>query len=53
MAIASSIKNGTYYEDSCILEFRVIDIAAAIGWDSGLVKNHLKKLEWISGKKLK
>ncbi|XP_058796994.1 ATP-dependent DNA helicase Q4 isoform X2 [Phymastichus coffea] len=46
MAIALSIKRGTYFEHNATVEFPVIDTAATIGWDSGLVKNQLKKLEW-------
>ncbi|XP_059053857.1 ATP-dependent DNA helicase Q4 [Achroia grisella] len=29
-----------------ILEFNVIEVAAAIGWESGVTKYHLKNLEW-------
>uniref|UniRef100_A0A1A9X0I5 ATP-dependent DNA helicase Q4 n=1 Tax=Glossina brevipalpis TaxID=37001 RepID=A0A1A9X0I5_9MUSC len=47
MAIAWEIKNGTFKEESNIIEFSVIDIAAAIGWNSGVVKYQLKNLEWI------
>lgn len=32
----------------CVLEFNVIEVAAAIGWESGITKYHLKNLEWIS-----
>lgn len=31
-----------------ILEFDVIQVASAIGWESGMTKYHLKNLEWIS-----
>lgn len=31
-----------------ILEFNVIQVASAIGWESGMTKYHLKNLEWIS-----
>lgn len=31
-----------------ILEFDVIHVASAIGWESGMTKYHLKNLEWIS-----
>ncbi|RVE43947.1 hypothetical protein evm_011416 [Chilo suppressalis] len=31
-----------------ILEFNVIEVAAAIGWESGMTKYHLKNLEWIT-----
>lgn len=47
MAIALEIKKGTFKEDANIIEFSVVDIAAAIGWNSGVVKYQLKNLEWI------
>lgn len=50
MAIALEIKNGNFREDANIIEFSVVDIAAAIGWNSGVVKYQLKNLEWIQGK---
>lgn len=31
-----------------ILEFDVIHVASAIGWESGMTKYHLKNLEWIT-----
>lgn len=49
MAIAMSLKkakNST--EELASLEFCVVDVAAAIGWDSGVVKYQLKQLEWTS-----
>lgn len=46
MAIALDMKNGISHENSNIIEFPVIDVASAIGWDSGVVKSHLKSLEW-------
>lgn len=33
---------------SNILEFDVIQVASAIGWESGMTKYHLKNLEWLS-----
>ena len=53
MAIALEIKKGTFKEDSNIIEFSVVDIAAAIGWNSGVVKYQLKNLEWIQSKFIK
>jgi len=50
MAIALQIKNKTFKEDANIIEFSVIDIAAGIGWNSGVVKYQLKNLEWMQGK---
>ncbi|XP_077280539.1 recQ4 helicase [Temnothorax americanus] len=49
MAIALDTKNGISHEKSNIIEFPVIDVASAIGWDSGVVKSHLKSLEWKTG----
>ncbi|XP_011299654.1 ATP-dependent DNA helicase Q4 [Fopius arisanus] len=46
MAIALDAKRGISHEKSSLIEFPVIDVAAAIGWDSGVVKSHLKNLEW-------
>lgn len=48
MAIALDMQKGISHEDSNIIEFSVIDIASAIGWDSGVVKSHLKTLEWTT-----
>ncbi|KAG7211518.1 hypothetical protein KM043_010785 [Ampulex compressa] len=48
MAIAMDLKNGISHENSSIIEFPVVDIASAIGWDSGVVKSHLKNLEWTT-----
>lgn len=31
-----------------VLEFNVIEVAAAVGWESGMTKYHLKNLEWIT-----
>lgn len=49
MAIALDLKRGINHDETSILEFKVIDIASAIGWDSGVVKYNLKKLEWSTG----
>lgn len=48
MAIAQDMKKGKNHENSGFIEFPVIDVAATIGWDSGIVKNHLKNLEWTT-----
>ncbi|XP_034942130.1 ATP-dependent DNA helicase Q4 [Chelonus insularis] len=52
MAIAMDRKRGISHDNDTIIEFPVVDVAAAIGWDSGVVKSHLKNLEWetIDGK---
>lgn len=49
MAIALNMKNGISHENGNIIEFSVIEVASAIGWDSGIVKSHLKNLEWKTG----
>ncbi|OAD60032.1 ATP-dependent DNA helicase Q4 [Eufriesea mexicana] len=46
MAIAMDLQNGISHENDSVIEFPVVDVASAIGWDSGVVKNHLKSLEW-------
>ncbi|XP_039429803.1 ATP-dependent DNA helicase Q4 [Culex pipiens pallens] len=46
MAIALDLKRGISHDSSTFIEFPVIDVAAAIGWDSGVVKFQLKNLEW-------
>lgn len=46
MAIALDMQAGINHENTTTMEFGVIDVAAAIGWDSGVVKYHLKQLEW-------
>lgn len=52
MAIALDMQKGISHEDSNIIEFPIIDVASAIGWDSGIVKSHLKNLEWTTGGEL-
>lgn len=49
MAIALDLQKDISHENSNIIEFPVVDIASAIGWDSGVVKSHLKNLEWKIG----
>lgn len=51
MAVALQIRDKTFQEDSNIIEFSVTDIAAGIGWNSGVVKYQLKDLEWVKGKR--
>ncbi|XP_050590348.1 ATP-dependent DNA helicase Q4 isoform X3 [Bombus affinis] len=46
MAIALDLQNGISHEKDNVIEFPVVDVASAIGWDSGVVKGHLKNLEW-------
>ncbi|XP_053687852.1 ATP-dependent DNA helicase Q4 [Sabethes cyaneus] len=47
MAIALDLKKGISHDAATFIEFHVIDVAAAIGWDSGVVKFQLKNLEWV------
>lgn len=42
------LKKGVSHDNSTHIEFNVVDVASAIGWDSGVVKYQLKQLEWIS-----
>lgn len=41
---------GCVENEKNIFEFPVVDVAAAMGWDSGICKHKLKNLEWTSGK---
>lgn len=52
LAIALEIKRSGISKNFTTIEFDVVDIASAIGWDSGLVKYQLKQLEWtkVDGK---
>lgn len=47
MAAALDQRRGISHANDNRLEFSVVEIAAALDWDSGMVKNHLKQLEWI------
>lgn len=49
MAIALDIRKGISHESSTFIEFPVVEIASAIGWNSGVVKYQLKQLEWTTG----
>jgi ATP-dependent DNA helicase Q4 len=48
MAIALDLKRNISHDQSTFIEFGVVDVAAAIGWDSGVVKYQLKNLEWTT-----
>uniref|UniRef100_A0A182P6D3 ATP-dependent DNA helicase Q4 n=1 Tax=Anopheles epiroticus TaxID=199890 RepID=A0A182P6D3_9DIPT len=48
MAFALDLKRGISHSTSTAIEFPVIDVASAIGWDSGVVKYQLKNLEWTT-----
>lgn len=47
MAIALELKKGNTLNSNTI-QFPVVDVASAMGWDSGMVKCYLKNLEWSS-----
>lgn len=49
MAIALDIRKGISHDTSTFIEFPVVEIASAIGWNSGVVKYQLKQLEWTTG----
>lgn len=50
MAVATELKKGVKLEKVTKLEFPIFPIAAAINWDSGIIKQQLKGLEWTKGK---
>lgn len=50
LAVALTLHKDKLNESGNVIEFPVVDIAAAIGWDSGICKHKLKNLEWTSGK---
>ncbi|KAK7862026.1 hypothetical protein R5R35_002163 [Gryllus longicercus] len=46
MAVALDQRQGIAHENSNKIEFPVVDVAAVLNWDSGILKSHLKSLEW-------
>ncbi|XP_076061093.1 recQ4 helicase [Oratosquilla oratoria] len=46
VAIALDRENGKDHEKSTSITFPVVEIAARMGWNSGVVKRELKNLEW-------
>ncbi|KAF9419021.1 hypothetical protein HW555_004348 [Spodoptera exigua] len=46
MALLLENKRDAGIMKSSVIEFNVIEVAAAIGWESGVTKYHLKNLEW-------
>ncbi|XP_044263176.1 ATP-dependent DNA helicase Q4 [Tribolium madens] len=46
LAMALALQKNKNEEN--VIEFAVVDIAAAIGWDSGICKHKLKNLEWTT-----
>lgn len=50
LAMALALYPPNYKDDNDqVYEFPVVDVAAAMGWDSGIVKHKLKNLEWVTG----
>lgn len=50
VAIGLDMQKGKCHESSTYIELPAIEIASAIGWNSGVVKYQLKQLEWNNGK---
>lgn len=50
MALALYKKPDGDKGNSNVFEFPVVEVAAAMGWDSGICKHKLKNLEWTTGK---
>ncbi|CAH0547339.1 unnamed protein product [Brassicogethes aeneus] len=48
LAMALALHKKIENEDPNTLEFPIIDIASAIGWESGICKHKLKNLEWTT-----
>lgn len=46
MAIALQKEKNKFRDTDTYLEFNVIEAAATVGWNSGVVKKELKNLEW-------
>lgn len=49
LAMALALHKSKVGEDPNVLEFPVVDVAAAMGWESGICKHKLKNLEWVTG----
>lgn len=49
LAMALALHKTQQGDDPNTLEFPVIDIASAMGWESGICKHKLKNLEWTTG----
>ncbi|RZF48037.1 hypothetical protein LSTR_LSTR002103 [Laodelphax striatellus] len=46
VAVSKELSKGTKKEKLGSLSFPIIELAAELGWDSGMLKYHLKQLEW-------
>ena len=45
-AVAMARNKGESFEGTAQIEFPVVTVSAAMGWDSGTVKRELKGLQW-------
>ncbi|KAF5289955.1 hypothetical protein FQR65_LT11702, partial [Abscondita terminalis] len=48
LAMALALHKNVKEENQNILEFPVVEVASAMGWDSGICKHKLKNLEWTN-----
>ncbi|KAJ8933212.1 hypothetical protein NQ314_014159 [Rhamnusium bicolor] len=48
LAMALALHKSKVGDDPNVLEFPVVDVAAAMGWESGICKHKLKNLEWTT-----
>ncbi|XP_039286515.1 ATP-dependent DNA helicase Q4 [Nilaparvata lugens] len=46
VAVSKQLSKGIKKEKLGSLSFPIIELAAELGWDSGMLKYHLKQLEW-------
>lgn len=49
VAVAQQAQSGVDVKQLTKLDFSVFSVAAAIRWDSGVIKRQLKNLEWTKG----
>jgi len=50
-AVAAAAHFAKEQKNSGFLRFNVIELARQIGWESGIVKRHLKQTEWLNDEK--
>ncbi|CAH1962091.1 unnamed protein product [Acanthoscelides obtectus] len=48
LAMALALHKSSARDDPNVLEFPVVDVASAMGWESGICKHKLKNLEWTT-----
>lgn len=51
LAMALALYKSKINDKQNVFEFPIVDLAAAMGWESGICKHKLKNLEWTSGNK--